>query len=126
MKTEVVFAIPRLTKWVAEVSYREWKFVVRQDRDNIGGDPYLQLETHLWKSRKWKLSPWMVKSEVINTCFKAVMTAEEHEIREAFNYRGVPIYGPHYNVDALVAARRSSNVDELRNDSMDGGAEGPA
>ena len=40
---------------------------------------------------------------MIQTAFKAVLTAEEHETREAFRYKGQAIFAPHYNVEALVA-----------------------
>ncbi len=52
--------------------------------------------------RKWMLSPHMTKSEVVQTAFKAVMTAIEHETREKFRYRSTAIFGPHFNVDDLV------------------------
>lgn len=51
--------------------------------------------------RKWLLSPFMTKSEIVQTAFKACLTAEEHECRENFKYHGKAIFGPHYNVDAL-------------------------
>lgn len=54
--------------------------------------------------RKWMLSPHMTKSEVIQTAFKAVMTAMEHEVREKFRYKGKPVFGPHFNVDTLYDA----------------------
>jgi len=52
--------------------------------------------------RKWRLSQHMTKSEIVQTAFKAILTAEEHEVREKFLYRGHAIFGPHLNVDALV------------------------
>lgn len=66
------------------------------DRDNPAAPPAYQ------KSRKWMLSPHMTKSEVVQTAFKAVMTAEEHETREKFSYRGQPVFGPHFDLDQLV------------------------
>lgn len=57
----------------------------------------------LVKGRKWLLSPHMVRSEVVSTIFKAVMTFEEHEIRERFLYKGKAIYGPHLDVEALLS-----------------------
>ena len=53
----------------------------------------------------------MTKSEVIQTAFKAVLTAMEHEVREKFHYKGKPIFGPHYHVDALHAACTGGNMD---------------
>lgn len=54
--------------------------------------------------RKWLLSPHMTRSEVVATAFKAVLTYVEHEVREAFRYRGRAVFGPHINIDALHAA----------------------
>lgn len=53
-------------------------------------------------SRKWYISPYATQSEVIQTAFKAVLTAEEHEVRENFTYKGRPIFAPHYNVEKLA------------------------
>lgn len=100
--------------WLTEVSYKDgWRFQVIGDTDlrraylqvvvdgrcNVSGDP---ME---WSGRKWQLSRFMTKSEVIQTAFKAAITAEEHECRENFLYRGASIFDPHYDVDRLHALR---------------------
>jgi hypothetical protein len=54
------------------------------------------------RSRKWQLSYHMTRSEIVQTALKAVLTAEEHEVRENFRYRGKAIFGPHFDVDELV------------------------
>lgn len=64
--------------------------------------PYLQVRSGKFSGRKWLLSHWMVDSEIVSTCLKAILTFAEHEIREAFRYRGCPVYGPHISVDALA------------------------
>lgn len=80
-----------------------------------GDRPYIQIRCNSgvdtktgqptsWTSRKWMLSPHMVKSEVVRTIYKAYVTAVMHEADELFTYRGVPIYSPHYDVDGLVEA----------------------
>lgn len=53
------------------------------------------------KTRKWYISPWATKSEIIQTALKCVLTSMEHRAREAFTYKGKRVYGPHFNVDAL-------------------------
>ncbi len=94
---------------IDQVRFRDREFhVVEQSI----GEVYLQIswvgpdtdseEFAELKSRKWKLSPFMTKSEVVQTAFKAVLTAEEHETREAFKYRDVAIFGPHFDVDDLA------------------------
>lgn len=102
--------LQKFQNYLAEVRYRDWDFNVRMD----GTRCYLQIgfweqdtqnpaatEKMYQQGRKWLLSPHMTKSEVIQTAFKAVMTAEEHEVRERFSYRDKNIFGPHFHVDAL-------------------------
>ena len=48
--------------------------------------------------RKWVLSEWMTDSEIIQTAFLAVKTAEMHEIHEQFKYDGVPVFNPHLDI----------------------------
>jgi len=54
-------------------------------------------------TRKWYISHEATRSEVVQTAFKCVLTSVEHEAREAFRYRGMPIFGPHYDCDLLAA-----------------------
>lgn len=95
--------------WLDDVNYKDWGFEVRIKegcvflqvtflaRDN--DDPKSGLE--IQRGRKWLLSQYMTKSEFIQTALKAVITAEEHEIRELFTYKGAAIFGPHFDVDEL-------------------------
>ena len=64
--------------------------------NDAGGEPVQQ------RTRKWLLSKYMTRSELVRTAFKCVLTAIEHEARERFRYRGVAIFGPHHDVDVLV------------------------
>lgn len=88
---------------LANVKYKDWRFVVGRE---VHGAPYLQLQ---WTgengfpctSRKWLLSDHMTKSELVQTAFKAVLTAEEHEVREMFLYKEAAIFGPHFDVDDM-------------------------
>lgn len=96
------------------VDYPGFTFLVSEEAE--GGGLYLQIaattpcnvtgEPLHWKGRKWRLSRHMTKSEVVQTAFKAVLTAIEHEAREQFTYRGQSIFDPHYDVDLLVDLRR--------------------
>jgi hypothetical protein len=71
-----------------------------------------------WQTgRKWYLSPYMTKSEVVLTALKAVLTAEEHEARERFRYKGRRIAGPHLDVDALADMAGSLNNLDLRSEA---------
>ena len=106
-----------------EIQFNDWKInahyesftpriylqVEASGKCNVSGQPWN------WKGRKWNLSRYMVKSEIVQTAFKAVMTAMEHEVREQFLYKGVSIFDPHYDVDKLVTLRRKSNcLDERK------------
>lgn len=87
---------------VKNIAYRDWTFEVRSDGEGM----YLQARFHAegvtWGCRKWRLSKHMTRSEVVQTAFLAVKTAEEHECRERFKYFGIAIFGPHLDADDLV------------------------
>ena len=91
-----------------QISFGSWKFQLRTEGErtflrvadpsgvcNVSGQPLP------WAGRWHPLSPWMTKSEVVQTAFHAAKTAMEHEIRERFKYRGRTVFGPHFNVDLL-------------------------
>ena len=91
------------------IEYKRWSFHLGCSGDSH----YLQVKfvcecsvtgkPEPWSGRKWYLSPHMTKSEVVQTAFKAVLTAEEHESREKFKYNGQAIFGPHFDVDVLAS-----------------------
>lgn len=104
----------RCREWLRDVDYCDWLFGVERDgtdkaylvitaKTPDNDDPFASPRT--WRSRKWRLSKHMTKSEVIATALSAVLMAVEHEARERFRYRGQSIYSPHYDVDILHAAR---------------------
>lgn len=103
--------IDRFTEVLGRVSFPGFKFhalrwalgyylqIECDGVDNVSG------ERLVWKSRKWILSPHMTDGEVVQTAFKAVLTALEHEAREKFKYRDVTVFDPHYDIEALVELR---------------------
>lgn len=108
--------------YLKDVRFEEWDFNVRMD----GERPFLQVgfwehdstlsagargEKLYQQGRKWMLSPYMTKSEVIQTAFKAVLTATEHEVREKFTYKNRAVFGPHFSVDVLHDACGQGNLD---------------
>jgi hypothetical protein len=106
---------------VGECEFGAWNFHIGYDDTR----PFLQVkattshntkpgESLSWHGRKWFLSPHMTKSEVVQTAFKAVITAVEHEVREQFKYRGVPIFGPHFDVDSLVTLYETGHGEDSR------------
>ena len=102
---------------LAAVAYKGWSFNLLEEAGRlylrvsfVARDCRVSLETEQ-KGRKWVLSPHMTRSEVVMTAFKAVLTAEEHEAREAFTYRGAAVFGPHLDVDALVDVVKGERFD---------------
>ncbi len=59
-----------------------------------------------WGGRKWILSMHKTDSEIVQTVFKALMTAMEHEAREQYLYKGVPVLDPHLDIEKLVELRK--------------------
>lgn len=94
-----------------DVQYKDWQMVL-----GYGEKDYFQWRFYAdgeWQStRKWLLSEHMTKSEIVSTAFKAALTAEEHECRETFRYKGKKIFGPHFDVDVLAEiAGKKVNLD---------------
>lgn len=100
--------IAKATDWLAEVQFMGYAFTVRESHGGVfmqamypEADVYTgRVETQV--TRKWLLSPGMTESEVVQTAFKCCLTSMEHRTREAFQYRGARIFGPHFDVRDLV------------------------
>jgi len=99
--------LPEMRNLVAACSFEDYSFRVAEghggiflqavyvDADIVTGEYEPQY------TRKWLLSPAMTRSEIVQTCFKLVITSMEHRAREGFKYHGKRIFGPHFDVDAL-------------------------
>ena len=59
---------------------------------------------------KFYVSPHMITSEIVQGLWGIYQGYVLHEAREAFTYRGVAIYGPHIDVEALVDAAQNIAV----------------
>lgn len=68
--------------------------------------------------RKWRLENRFTVSDIIRTAWLATSAAEEHEARERFKYKGKSIFGPHFDVDALVEIAKSKENLDLREEAM--------
>lgn len=102
---------------LANVTYPGYTFIILdtdghiylqahyEDIDIATGQPSIQ------RTRKWLLSEHMVKSEIVQTAFKCVITSAEHRVREFFKYRGQRIFGPHFDVDALFELAKERRLD---------------
>lgn len=107
----------RLAWELDQVSFGEGLFEALQFR--VSGDPddlWLQvydprLPAEVSAGRKWRVSRFAAHSEVIQTALAAVLAWAEHEVREAFLYKGWPIFGPHHSVDDLLGLAQQGSLD---------------
>lgn len=53
--------------------------------------------------RVWFVPAGQTNGQLVQTCFKALMTSLEHRARENFLYRGKPVLQPHLDIDQLWA-----------------------
>jgi hypothetical protein len=107
---------------VGDLQFQDWTFEI----GDMGEGFYLQVqfktadnqtgELTIQRGRKWYISRHMTRGEVIQTAFLAVKTAQEHELREQFIYRGRAVFGPHFSVNALIEICDQERV-ELRKEA---------
>lgn len=99
-----------------DVRYKNWTYRVTEKGDGWNFQWVFMAPCSLTgkveeqRSRKWYVSPWAAKSEVVRTVYKAIIAAEMHEIDENFFYKGAAIYDPHRDVEALVHASTYQDV----------------
>lgn len=108
---------------LSNVRFRDWSFHIAGDFSSsaptylqarfleIDADGSDSVELHEQHTRKWLLSAHMTPSELVQTAFKCVMTAIEHEVREQFTYRQARVFGPHFDVECLVDLARDRAPD---------------
>jgi len=77
----------------------QWEFM---ERDLTSSDPNAPEERQ--QARKWYISPYMTRSEIIRTAFLSVQQAELHEVAERFQFWGQRIFDPHMDYAALSIA----------------------
>lgn len=81
------------------------QIVATDAKDNVTGAPIT------WRGRKWRLSPHMTETEIVNTALLAYHNAMEHELFETFTYVGRRIYDPHRSVDSMIQAADANHMD---------------
>lgn len=67
--------------------------------------------------RRWALWPGMTETELVETAFKAIMTAENHEVGEWFRYEGEQVFSPHFDIQARLALCREGKFDHREDGS---------
>jgi hypothetical protein len=102
----------KLKDILREIRFRNGTFLVEEVR----GGYLIQLccqeidvssgKRETYYGRKWHIPAAATESEIVRTAFQAAATWEEHEARESFTYRGVPVFGPHSDVRDLVRLLR--------------------
>lgn len=71
-----------------------------------------------WRSGKVFLSEHMCRQEIVGAVFGAIRSAEEHEMKEWFTYRGARIYNPHLDPDTLAEIARKKGSFNFRKNAM--------
>jgi hypothetical protein len=109
-----------LTELVSKCKFRDWNIVIDKDKKS-GERPYVQIQfeeidrftgnSELQMCRKWYLSYHMTDSEVIRTVHKAIHTAMDHEVDEAFQYDGVRLFNPHHDLVFLTEFAKKRRID---------------
>ena len=102
----IVQAYRRICEAVDRLEYKGWQFCLTGPLGPEWGvvlfARFRDATDAPWSTRRYPISMHATASEVVQTALKCVLVAEEHEAREAFQYRGRAIFGPHYDVEALV------------------------
>lgn len=111
----------RTEKLLKDISYPGLHFEVAREIDRCQirvrcpGGVCTETGQHWdWNGRWWRLSYHMTDSEIVATAFKALLTALEHEARESFKYKGVPIYDAHLDVNQLAELRSDRSSLDVR------------
>jgi hypothetical protein len=110
---------------ISRIKFKDWLFYLAQEDDrlwiqvryletDVDGNPHDANDLELQQGRKWLISRHATPSEFVQTCFKAVLTSMEHQAREHFTYRGARVFGPHFDVDQLVALCRTPECMDAR------------
>lgn len=66
------------------------------------------------RTRKWFVSEHATESEIVQTALKCILTSAEHNVREHFSYCGMPVFGPHINVQKVLSLVRSEESIDKR------------
>ena len=106
---------------IAQIKYLDWNFKLIDKSNGF----LLQAEwngidvktglNHQLRSRKWYIGKYFTTSEIVQTVFKCIITAQEHEIRENFLYKGERMLCPHFDVEELVKLCQEGSEDTREN-----------
>lgn len=89
---------------LAQISYKPgWIFVYSPERCYVQIQLPPDPQGKVWRGRKWLLSTHMTEGEIVQTALLACLSAEEHEAREVFQYKGKALFGPHMDMSSLLS-----------------------
>ena len=54
-----------------------------------------------WVGRPWPIDLSITNGDLVQTAFKAIMTAVEHEVREQFKFQGETVMNPHRTMELI-------------------------
>lgn len=90
-----------------------WRYVAIVDSERL----YLQVEFERkdintgelgWgRGRRWEISRDMDEGSIVKTAFAATKAILEHEGHEGFEYRGVRLFDPHFDLHRMMEATRT-------------------
>lgn len=96
---------------LGRIRYKDWSFQAAVVNDLVAfrvqflAPDALSGRLEVQDGRWWPIIPGQVTEDhIVKTAFLAIQTAEEHEMREAFRYRGRSVFGPHLPVAYLLNA----------------------
>lgn len=115
-----------LSRVSCEALGMEFDILVERDKE-YGHRIYLQIgyvapcsKTSVygvWRGRKWYLSKYMTKDEIIKTAYAAFEAAVKHEVMEGFKVDGKILFNPHVDFEALL---KVSDQEVKRQDPISG------
>jgi hypothetical protein len=100
---------------LGKVAYKHWTFTLFTLESGWLLQPRWTEGGFMQTGRKWYVSSYATQGEIVQTALKAILTAEEHEVRERFKYKGVAIFGPHLDPNSLVTIRHMVKREEKKN-----------
>lgn len=94
--------LTQIQEIIQDITYKDWLITaIKLYEENLIYLTFKDKKGVYYNSRKWLISRYATRSEVVQTIFLAIKTAEEHEMREEFMYKNSAIFGPHFDVEQL-------------------------
>lgn len=98
-----------LQRIISEIRYKNWfielyaqpvEYTIRLswfDTCSVTGERMIQ------HSREWFMPANELSEDfIVHTVFKAIQNAEEHEVKERFQYKGKRLFNPHTTIKNLL------------------------